>query len=38
MSNLESILQTAVEELGRKLGGAAEVTLEISPVDGQENG
>jgi GAF domain-containing protein len=38
MSNLESILQTAVEELGRKIGGAAEVTLEISPVDGQENG
>ena len=37
MSNLESILQTAVEELGRKIGGAAEVTLEISPVDGQEN-
>jgi GAF domain-containing protein len=28
-SNLESILQTAVEELGRKIGGAAEVTLEI---------
>ena len=29
VSNLESILQTAVEELGRKIGGAAEVTLEI---------
>lgn len=31
VSNLESILQTAVEELGRKIGGAAEVTLEINP-------
>ena len=30
VSNLESILQTAVEELGRKIGGAAEVSLEIS--------
>jgi GAF domain-containing protein len=29
VSNLESILQTAVEELGRKIGGATEVTLEI---------
>lgn len=29
VSNLESILQTAVEELGRKIGGAAEVTIEI---------
>lgn len=29
VSNLESILQMAVEELGRKIGGAAEVTLEI---------
>ncbi|MEO5886960.1 MAG: GAF domain-containing protein [Anaerolineales bacterium] len=29
-SNVDSILQTAVEELGRKLGGAAEVTLELS--------
>ena len=38
MSNLESILQTAVEELGRKIGGSAEVTLEISPMNGQENG
>jgi GAF domain-containing protein len=37
VSNLESILQTAVEELGRKIGGAAEVTLEISPDDGQNN-
>ncbi|HSL42766.1 MAG TPA: GAF domain-containing protein [Anaerolineales bacterium] len=35
VSNLESILQTAVEELGRKLGGATEVTLEINTDDGQ---
>lgn len=38
VSNLESILQTAVEELGRKIGGAAEVTLEINPVDEPGNG
>lgn len=37
VSNLESILQTAVEELGRKIGGATEVTLEISTEDGQNN-
>lgn len=30
VSNLESILQTTVEELGRKIGGATEVMLEIS--------
>jgi GAF domain-containing protein len=35
VSNLESILQTAVEELGRKIGGAAEVTLEIGSHDGE---
>jgi len=35
VSNLESILQTAVEELGRKIGGATEVTLEISSADGE---
>jgi GAF domain-containing protein len=35
VSNLESILQTAVEELGRKIGGATEVTLEINTDDGQ---
>jgi len=29
VSDFESILQTAVEELGRKLSGAAEVTLEL---------
>ena len=38
VSNLESILQTAVEELGRKIGGAAEVTLEINTDDSQNNG
>lgn len=37
VSNLESILQTAVEELGRKLGGATEVTLELS-TDDRQNG
>ena len=30
VSNLEFILQAAVEELGRKIGGTTEVTLEIS--------
>ena len=29
-SNVDAILQTAVEELGRKISGAAEVTLELS--------
>ena len=37
LSNLESIMQTAVEELGRKIGGATEVTLEISSDDGENN-
>jgi hypothetical protein len=37
VSNLESILQTAVEELGRKIGGAAEVTLEIGSNDGESH-
>jgi len=37
VSNLESILQTAVEELGRKIGGATEVTLEIGNTDGENN-
>lgn len=35
VSNLESILQVAVEELGRKIGGATEVSLEITDNDGQ---
>jgi len=38
VSNLESILQTAVEELGRKIGGATEVTLEINPADEPNQG
>ncbi|HSM71122.1 MAG TPA: GAF domain-containing protein, partial [Anaerolineales bacterium] len=29
VSNIEAIMQSAVEELGRKIGGAAEVTLEL---------
>jgi GAF domain-containing protein len=33
VSNLESILQVAVEELGRKIGGATEVLLEITNND-----
>jgi GAF domain-containing protein len=37
VGSLESILQTAVEELGRKIGGATEVTLEISNDDGEKN-
>jgi GAF domain-containing protein len=37
VSNLESILQTAVEELGRKIGAATEVSLEINSDDGQSN-
>ena len=37
VGNLESILQTAVEELGRKIGGATEVTLEIGSDDGENN-
>jgi GAF domain-containing protein len=38
VSNLESIIQTAVEELGRKIGGAAEVTLEINTDESQTSG
>jgi GAF domain-containing protein len=37
VSNLESVLQTAVEELGRKIGGATEVSLEISTEDNQDD-
>jgi GAF domain-containing protein len=37
VSHLESILQTAVEELGRKIGGATEVSLEISTNDEQND-
>jgi GAF domain-containing protein len=35
VSDIETILQTTVEELGRRIGGAAEVTLEI---DSNSNG
>src|SRR5215216_6523731 len=38
VSSFEYILQTAVEELGRKIGGAAEVTLEINTNESQNNG
>jgi GAF domain-containing protein len=37
VSNLESILQVAVEELGRKIGGATEVALEITNNDDGQN-
>lgn len=37
LSNLESIMQTAVEELGRKIGGATEVTLEIGTENGEND-
>jgi GAF domain-containing protein len=30
VSNLDAIMQTAVEELGRKIGNATEVTFELS--------
>ena len=35
VSSFEFILQTAVEELGRKIGGATEVTMEISSDEDQ---
>ncbi len=35
VSDLESIMQAAVEELGRKIGGAAEVTIEIDSADNE---
>lgn len=35
VNSFEYILQTAVEELGRKIGGATEVTLEINGNDEQ---
>ncbi len=35
VSSFEYILQTAVEELGRKIGGATEVIMEISSDDDQ---
>src|SRR5215212_10872927 len=36
VSSYEHILQTAVEELGRKIGGATEVTLEIGNDEEQD--
>lgn len=33
VSNLEAIMQTAVEELGRRIGSANEVTFELEPED-----
>ncbi len=36
-SDMSAILQTAVEELGRKIGGATEVTIELGEDDKQEN-
>jgi len=36
-NGLDAILQTAVEELGRKIGGAAEVTLELSSAENDQN-
>ena len=35
VSDLESIMQAAVEELGRRIGGAAEVTIEIDSADNE---
>jgi len=35
VSDIDSIMQAAVEELGRKLSGATEVTLEINHTDKQ---
>ena len=37
VSNIESIMQAAVEELGRKIGGATEVTLELDDSHNLEN-
>jgi GAF domain-containing protein/HAMP domain-containing protein len=34
ISDLDAIIQTAVEELGRKIGRAAEVTLELNTEEG----
>jgi GAF domain-containing protein len=34
VTHIESILQTAVEELGRKIGGSAEVILELDSEEG----
>jgi GAF domain-containing protein len=36
VSNMEAIMQVAVEELGRRIGGAAEVTVELGENDNQD--
>lgn len=36
-SDMNAILQAAVEELGRKIGGATEVTIELGDDDKQDN-
>ncbi len=36
VSNMEAIMQAAVEELGRRIGGAAEVTVELGEDDKQD--
>jgi len=35
VSNMDSILQTAVEELGRRIGGITDVSIEIDTTDNQ---
>lgn len=38
VSDIESIMRTAVEELGRKIGGASEVTFELdTELEGKQN-
>jgi len=37
VTNIESIMQAAVEELGRKIGGATEVTLELDDSHNMES-
>ena len=38
VSDIEAIMQTVVEELGRRIGGAAEVTLELdTATEGQQS-
>ena len=37
VSDMEDIMQAAVEELGRRIGGAAEVIIEIETADNKAN-
>jgi len=37
VTDVDAIMQTAVEELGRKISGAMEVTIELGREDGQAN-